>query len=167
MGRIRSEISKREGVIAEAIGPKPLRLVQAATRGLFEAAAIGDCTSTFNFKSLEELSFDLETTLQHAKIDTHTAKEGATGNDKLLSANGRNDLNRNTDGCIESASEIELCILILTETAGALRDIFRDRPDLLPREFLDDLQQANRKIVKRLSNVSFKEHEFRRNQVLH
>jgi hypothetical protein len=166
IGRIRSEISKREGVIAEAVSPKPLRLVQATPRGLFEAAA-GDCTSTFNFKSLEEFSFDLAATLQQVKIDTHTVREGTIGNDKLLSANGPNDVNRNNDECIERAGDIELCILILTETASALRDMFQNRPDLLPRELLDDLQQVNGKIVKRLSNSSFQESEWRRNQVLH
>jgi hypothetical protein len=155
IGRNRSKISKREEVIAEATGPEPLRFPRAAPRGLFEAAAAGDCTSTFNFKSLDELSFDLEATLQHVKIDTNTVKEGATGNDKLLSE------------CIESPSEVELCISILTETASLLRDISRNRPDLLPRELLDDLQQVNRKIVKRLSNSLSEERAWRRNQVLH
>jgi hypothetical protein len=115
--------------------------------------------SAFHFKSLEELSSALVATLQRNEVE-----ESPTADD---SANGPSDLNMNRDGCIESVSEVELCILILTETAGALQDIFRDRPDLLPREFLDDLQQANRKIVKRLSKMSFKEHEFRRHQVLH
>jgi hypothetical protein len=132
-----------------------------APKELIETATSDDCMA-FNFKSLEDLSSDLVATLQQIRVE-----EGPTANDKLRSANGPSDLNVNNDQCIESAGEVELCILILTETASALREIFRDRPDLLPREFLDDLQQANRKIVKRLSNVSFKEHDIRRNQVLH
>ena len=104
-------------------------------------------------------------TLEDLKTDTK--QEGATGNDKLLVANGRNDLEKNNDKCIESASDIELCIAILTETASVLRDISRNRPDLLPRELLDDLQQVSRKVVKRLSNSSFEERARSRNQVLH
>jgi hypothetical protein len=141
--------------------------VRTGSKPLSEAAATSNCTSAFNFKSLEELSCGLVTTLQNIKIDPGTVKEGATGNDKLPSANGPNDLNRKNDECIESASDIELCISILTETASVLRDIGRNHPDLLPRELLDDLQQVSRKVVKRLSNVSFKERELRRNQVLH
>jgi hypothetical protein len=167
IGRIRSEIGTREGVTVERVGTKPLRFMPATSTRFFEAAVAGDCTSAFNFKSLEDLSSDLAATLQQIRVDADTLKEAATGNDKVHLANGPNDLNMNNDQRIESAGEVELCILILTETAGALREIFCDRPDLLPREFLDDLQQANRKIVKRLSDVSFKEHKFRRNQVLH
>src|SRR5262249_21361917 len=103
--------------------------------------------------------------LQEIKIDT--VKEGATGNDKLLTAIGRNDLVRNNDGRVQSVSDIELCISILTETASVLRGISLNRPDLLPRELLDDLEQVNRKVVRRLSNASFPEREWRRNQVLH
>jgi len=106
-------------------------------------------------------------TLQHVKFDTDAAKAGATGTHKSPSANNPNDLNSNNDNCIESASDIELCILVLTEAASALRDMFRDRPDLLPPELLDDLQQVNRKVIKRLSKSSFQERELRRNQVLH
>ena len=164
IGRIRSEIGTREGVTVESVGTKPLRFMPATSTRLFEAAVGGDCTSAFNFKSLEDLSSDLAATLQQIRVDT---EEGPTANDNSRSANGPSDLNMNNDQCIESAGDVELCILILTETASALRDIFRDRPDLLPREFLDDLQQANRKIVNRLSDVPFEEHEFRRNQVLH
>jgi hypothetical protein len=154
-------------VTAEAVCPKPLRLPRAVPKGLFETAAGGDCASTFNFKSLEELSFDLGTRLQDAKIDTAAVEAGATGTHKSLAANGPNDLNSNNDNGIESANDIELCILVLTEAASALRDMFRDRPDLLPPELLDDLQQVNRKVIKRLSKCSFQERELRRNQVLH
>jgi hypothetical protein len=134
---------------------------------MFETAAAGDCASTFNFKSLEELSFDLGTRLQDVKIDTDAVEAGATGTHKSLAPNSPNDLNSNNDNCIESASDIELCILVLTEAASALRDMFRDRPDLLPPELLDDLQQVNRKVIKRLSKSSFQERKERRNQVLH
>jgi hypothetical protein len=116
---------------------------------LFETAASADCISAFNFKSLKDLSSNLMASLQQIKVE-----EAPTANDKLRSRSGPRNLNMNNDQCIESAGDVELCILILTETAGALRDIFRDRPDLLPREFLDDLKQANRKIAKRLRNTS-------------
>jgi hypothetical protein len=133
---------------------------------MFETAATDSDPSAFNFKSIQELSCDMAATLQHVKFDTDAAKAGATGN-KSPSANNPNDLNNNNDNCIESASDIELCILVLTEAASALRDMFRDRPDLLPPELLDDLQQVNRKVIKRLSKSSFQERELRRNQVLH
>jgi hypothetical protein len=161
VARIRNEISSRDGVVVE-LGPKPPRPLRTAPRGLIETATSDDCMSAFHFKSLEELSSALVATLQRNEVE-----ESPTADAKLRSASGPSDLNTNSNERIESVSEVELCILILTETAGALQDIFRDRPDLLPREFLDDLQQANRKIVKRLSKMSFKEHEFRRNQVLH
>jgi hypothetical protein len=164
IGRIQSEIGKDEGMIAEGVGPKPLRRVQTT---LFEVAPARDFANTFNFKSLEELSSDLGATLQHIEVGADTVKEGATGTNKLLSTNGENDLNWNTDGRFESFSDIELCISILTETARVLRGIFLNRPDLIPRELLDDLQHVNCKIVKRLSNPSLQEREWRRNHVLH
>ena len=164
--RFWSDISTRDWEVAE-LGPKPVRLRRTAPRRLFETAVAGDCTSAFDFKSLRDLSSDLAATFQQIRIDTGALKESATGNVKLRSANRPSALNMNNDQCIESASDTELCVLILTETASALRDIFSDRPDLLPSEFLDDLQQVNGKIVNRLANVSSKERELRRNQVLH
>lgn len=167
IGRTRTEISKREEVTAEAVCPKPLTLPRAVPSGLSETAAASADTSAFNFKSIQELSRDMAATLQQVKFDSDAVKAGATGTHKSLAANHPNDLNSNNDNCIESASDIELCILVLTEAASALRDMFRDRPDLLPPELLDDLQQVNRKVVKRLSKSSFQERELRRNQVLH
>ena len=167
IGRTRSEINKREAVTTEAVCPKPSRFPRAVPKGISEAVAADADTSAFNFKSIQELSCDMAATLQHVKFDTDAAKAAATGTHKSLSANGPNDLNSNNDNCIESASDIELCILVLTEAASALRDMFRDRPDLLPPELLDDLQQVNLKVVKRLSKSSFQERELKRNQVLH
>ena len=166
-GRTRPELTKREEVTAEAVCLEPLRGLRAVPTGLSETAAAGADTSAFNFKSIKELSFDMAATLQHVKFNTDVVKTGATGTHKSLSGNSPNDLNSNNDGRIESAGDVELCILVLTETARALRDMVRDRPDLLPRELLDDLQQVNRKIVQRLSKSSFQEREGRRNQVLH
>ena len=100
--RVRSEVERREGVIPEAIGPKNLRFPPAAPRGSFEVAAAGDCTSAFNFKSLEELSLDLVATLQDVQTRTSAVKESATGNDNLLSANGSTDLNEINDERTES-----------------------------------------------------------------
>jgi hypothetical protein len=109
---------------------------------------------------LREIGFVLPIFASAAQQPTRSVKRGIDSGSSGFACSYRN-----TDDYIESAGDIELCILVLTEPASALRD--RNRPDLLPRELLDDLQQVNRKIVKRLSNSSFPERESRRSQVLH